>query len=103
MAQEIYIIDNGLELKKTISDLFKKEKEIKLKKVSSEKIDDMLKNIPSLIIINEDQIDENIIEVCKRIRLNEDNKFNVNYSYLISEYRSHLDSLKPKFKINEFE
>ena len=73
MAQEIYIIDNGLELKKTISDLFKKEKEIKLKKVSSEKIDDMLKNIPSLIIINEDQIDENIIEVCKRIRLNEDN------------------------------
>lgn len=73
MAQEIYVIDNGTELKKIISELFKMEKDIKLKKVSSEKIDDMLKNIPSLIIINEDQIDENIIEVCKRIRLNEDN------------------------------
>ena len=42
-------------------------------------------------------------EILDFIRLNEDNKFNVNYSYLISEYRSHLDSLKPKFKINEFE
>ncbi len=73
MAQEIYVIDNGLELKKAINSMFKEDKEIKLKKVNSEEIDEMLKNIPSLIIINEDQIDENIIEVCKRIRLNEDN------------------------------
>ena len=73
MAQEIYIIDDGDELKNTVSSLFKKEKEYKLKKVSTENIDVALKNIPSLIIINEDRIDENIIEVCKRIRLNEDN------------------------------
>lgn len=73
MAQEIYVIDNGLELKKAINSMFKEDKEIKLKKVNSEEIDEMLKNIPSLIIINEDQIDENIIKVCKRIRLNEDN------------------------------
>ena len=73
MAQEIYVIDNGLELKKAINSMFKEDKEIKLKKVNSEEIDEMLKNIPSLIIINEDQIDENIIEVCKRISLNEDN------------------------------
>ena len=73
MAQEIYIIDNDIELKQIINNLFKTDKDIKLKKVNSEEIDNMLKNIPSLIIINEDQIDENIIEICKRIRLNEDN------------------------------
>ena len=73
MAQEIYIIDESDELKSTIAELFKKEKEYKLKKVSSGNIDVALKNIPSLIIINENTLEENIIEVCKRIRLNEDN------------------------------
>lgn len=73
MAQEIYIIDESDELKNTIAELLKKEKEYKLKKVSSGNIDVALKNIPSLIIINEDELEENIIEVCKRIRLNEDN------------------------------
>ena len=73
MAQEIYIIDDSDDLKNTISILLKKEKEFKLKKVSTEDIDIALKNIPSLIIINEDSIEENIIEICKKIRLNEDN------------------------------
>lgn len=75
MAQDVYIIDDNDELKKIISDLFKDEKEykIKLKKVTTDNIDDALKNIPSLITINEDGIEENIIEVCKRIRQNEDN------------------------------
>lgn len=75
MAQEVYIIDNDDELKHIIFNLFRQENEykIKLKKVDTENIDVALKNIPSLIIINEDTIDEDIIEVCKRIRLNEDN------------------------------
>lgn len=73
MAQEIYIIDDSDELRKVTMELFKKEKEYKFKKVNTKNIDDALKNIPSLIIINEDEIDENIIEICKKIRLNEDN------------------------------
>lgn len=75
MAQDVYVIDENDDLKKIISNLFKDEKEyrIKLKKVTTDNIDDALKNIPSLIIINEDGIEENIIEVCKRIRQNEDN------------------------------
>ena len=73
MAQEIYIIDDSNELKSIIEEMLKKEKEFKLKKVATVNIDDALKNIPSLIIINEDSIDENIIEICKRIRQNEDN------------------------------
>ena len=73
MAQEIYIIDDSGELKNNVFNLLKKEKDFKLKKVSTDNIDIALKSIPSLIIINEDRIEENIIEVCKKIRLNEDN------------------------------
>lgn len=73
MAHSIYIIDNDDNLKETLNRLFKKEKNYKFKKVDSRKIDIVLKNIPSLIIINEDTLDEDILEVCKRIRANEDN------------------------------
>lgn len=73
MAQEIYLIDNNDELKHILLDLFKGEKEYKFKKVDTKRIDEALKNIPSLIIINEDTIDDDIIELCKRIRANEDN------------------------------
>lgn len=73
MAQDIYLIDNNDELKKTLIELFKEEKDYKFKKVDTKRIDEALKNIPSLIIINEDTIDEEIIELCKRIRSNEDN------------------------------
>ena len=73
MAKEIYIIDDGEELIKVTEELFKREKKFKFKKVNTENIDDALKNIPSLIMINEDRIDENIIKKKKKIRLNEDN------------------------------
>ena len=74
MAQEIYIIDESDELKSTIAELLKKEKEYKLKKVSSGNIDVALKNIPSLIVINEDAIDRDVVGLCKQIRRDEDNK-----------------------------
>lgn len=73
MAQSIYVIDNQDNLKDTLNRIFKEENVYKFKKVDSKRIDIALKNIPSLIIINEDTIDEDIIEVCKRIRANEDN------------------------------
>ncbi len=73
MAQYIYVIDNEDALKESLGKMFKDENEYKFKKVDSKRIDVALKNIPSLIIINEDTLDEDIIEVCKRIRSNEDN------------------------------
>ena len=73
MAHSIYIIDNDYTLKETLNRLFKKDSDYKFKKVDSKRIDVALKNIPSLIIINEDTLDEDILEVCKRIRANEDN------------------------------
>ena len=73
MSQEIYLIDEGNELKSKLIDLFKKEKEYKFKKAKEAEIESVLKNIPALIIINEDGIKEDIIELCNKIRKNEDN------------------------------
>lgn len=73
MAQNIYVIDNDDTLKESLTKMFKAEDVYKFKKVDAKRIDIALKNIPSLIIINEDTVDEDIIEVCKRIRSNEDN------------------------------
>ncbi len=73
MAQDIYLIDNNDELKRSLEILFKKEKDYKFQKVDANRIDEALRNIPSLIMINEDTLDENIIELCKKIRQNEDN------------------------------
>ncbi len=73
MGQDIYLIDNNDELKQKLQELFKQEKEYKFQKVDTKRIDEALKNIPSLIIINEDTLDENIVELCQKIRQNEDN------------------------------
>jgi len=73
MPQSIYVIDNQNELKESLNKMFEHEKVYKFKKVDTKRIDIALKNIPSLIIINEDTLDEDIIEICKRIRANEDN------------------------------
>ncbi len=73
MVQEIYIIDDNTELLKTLKDVFKNDKEFSFKGVKTKDIEIALKNIPSLIIINEDSIDKNIIELCNRIREDDDN------------------------------
>ena len=74
MIQEIYIIDDDESSLPIFKELFKKEQEFKFIGVKTEQIDIALKNIPFLIIINEDAIDRNVIEVCKKIRTDEDNQ-----------------------------
>ncbi len=56
MVQEIYIIDDNTDLIKMLKELFQKEKQYKFKSVKTQDIDIALKNIPSLIMINEDGI-----------------------------------------------
>ena len=73
MAQEIYIIDNDNGLKSKLVDIFKKEKEYKFKKAKITDVESVLKNIPALIIINEDGIQEDTVKLCNQIRQNEDN------------------------------
>lgn len=73
MVQEIYIIDDNIELTKQLTTLFENEKEYKFKNVKTEDIDLAIKNIPSLIIINEDGIEVEITNLCKKIREDDDN------------------------------
>lgn len=73
MLQEIYIIDDDDSSIAVFRELFKNEENYKFTNIKSEQIDIALKNIPSLIIINEDAIERDIIELCQKIRRDEDN------------------------------
>ena len=73
MACNIYLIDNGDEIYKCITKLFQKEKEYKIHKSKSNEIEGVLRDIPSLIIINEDGVDEDTIKICDSIRGDENN------------------------------
>ena len=73
MVQEIYIIDDDDSSIVIFRELFKHDNEYKFISVKSEQIDIALKNIPSLIIINEDAIDRDVVGLCKQIRRDEDN------------------------------
>ena len=71
--QNIYIIDNEQKLKEQLKHIFKEEKIYKFKQIRTDEIDVALKDIPALIIINEDTITENVHELCYKIRDNDDN------------------------------
>ena len=73
MVQDIYIIDDDETSILIFKELFKKDKEFNFISVKTEDIDVALRNIPSLIIINEDAIDRNVIDICRKIRKDEDN------------------------------
>ena len=73
MIQEVYLIDNDDKIKDKLVKMFEKEEDYKFKKAKTREIDTVLRNIPALIIINEDNIDEDIIKLCNDIRNNEDN------------------------------
>lgn len=72
MLQEIYIINDNTQDANQIQSLFKDES-FKIKIIKTEQIDIALRNIPSLIIVDEDHLKRDIIEFCKTIRANEDN------------------------------
>ena len=73
MVKEIYIIDDSKELLCTIKDVFIDHIEFKFKNVQTKNIDKVLKDIPELIIINEEGNDLSALEICKNIRSDEDN------------------------------
>lgn len=92
MVQEIYIIDNDHELGETLKRLFKSNKEYRLTQVITEDIDIALKNIPSLIIINDDADEERTLEICERIKNDEDNS--ITPIIVITSKKDHEHKLK---------
>lgn len=73
MIQDIYIIDNTKSVINVLNHIFKNEIDYQFKSVKTEELNIALKNIPDMIIIDEDTINMDIVELCKSIRENEDN------------------------------
>lgn len=73
MINEVYIIDDDETSIAVFRELFRDDKEYKFISVKTEEIDIALRNIPSLIVINEDAIKMDCLELCKQIRRDEDN------------------------------
>ena len=73
MMQDVYIIDDDDSSIVIFRELFKNDPEYKFTSVKTEEIDIALKNIPSLIVINEDAIDRDVVDLCRKIRKDEDN------------------------------
>jgi len=73
MIHEIYVIDDKKELINTLNRLFDGMEQYRFINVKAEELELALKNIPSLIIIDEDNTNVNIIDICNTIRSNDDN------------------------------
>lgn len=73
--KNIYVLDREDNLKNDLTEMFKTDKGIKVKKYDLDDFDRILKNIPDILVINEDELSksEDIIEICKKIRSDEDN------------------------------
>lgn len=92
MIQEIYLIDNHHELEDILKNIFKETKEYRITKVVTEDLEIALKNIPSLIIINEDSIQDKALDMCKKIKENEDN--NITPIIIITSNKEHTHKLE---------
>ena len=69
----IYILDKENDLKLKLEEEFKSDKQIKIKKFLPNQFENILKNIPDMLVINEDSLDGNLIDYCKRVRNDEEN------------------------------
>lgn len=73
MIKQIYIFDTTIKLLNDLRDMFKDDCSYKFKCVESQKIDCVLKEIPDIIIINEDNLKNRLETLCSRIRNDSDN------------------------------
>lgn len=92
MFQEIYIIDCENDLVMMLREKFQTEKTYRFKNINPANLDIALKNIPDLIVINERSIKEDVIDMCRKIRENEDNSITP-VLVISSEHEEHKISI----------
>ena len=73
MFQEINVIDESEELTEELKKIFQKHENLQFKTISAANIQFVFKNLPQLIIINDDNVKNDSIEMCQEIRNLEDN------------------------------
>ena len=95
MKREIYIIDDENDIIINLKKVFRKENKYIFKSIRTEQIDEALNDIPSLIIINEESVGRKVIDICRKIRENEDNSITPIIVATANESKKHkLDILK---------
>jgi len=73
MFQEIYVIDEGEEVTEELKKIYANQSNLKFRRISTNEIELIFRNLPQLIIINDDNIKTGSIKVCEEIRKIEDN------------------------------
>lgn len=73
MFQEIYVIDEDTKLTEDLKELFKEQTNFRFRRLLTKEVSLVAKNLPQLIIINDDTVADDIINMCKTIRENYDN------------------------------
>ena len=73
MFQEIYVIDENNKLTEELKELFKEQESLKFKMITANNTHLIFRSLPQLIIINDDNLNISTLELCKKIRENEDN------------------------------
>lgn len=73
MVKQVYIFDTTIKLLNDLREMFAEDKSFKFKCVESQRIDCVLKEIPDLIIINEDHLKDKLDDLCSKIRNDADN------------------------------
>lgn len=102
MQQDIYIIDDTTKLLEELNQLFKDEPNFHFVSMPSDNIDVVLKNIPTMIIIDDDNTALTALEICQKIRTNEDNSITpilIVSSVLDHDYRMEILKLSVQYYI----
>ena len=102
MQQDIYIIEDTKELSKDLKEMFKGEKGFHFVSMTPDNIDVVLKNIPTMIIINDDSTSMTALQICQKIRTNEDNSITpilITSSNLDHNYRMEILKLSVQYYI----
>ena len=73
MIQDVYVIDDKMELSTILKRLYEGMDEYRFINVKAEELEKALRNIPALIIIDEDNTNVDVIDICKTIRKDDDN------------------------------
>lgn len=110
MFSEIYIIDCENELVMTLREKFQGNKMFRFKNINPTNLEVALKSIPDLIIVNEKSINTPIIELCRKIRLNEDNSITPimvisssnNEKHKLSIMKNNIEYIIPNSASNEY-
>lgn len=73
MFQEIYVIDENETLREELEEVFKEDENLRFKQITANDLQLITNKLPPLVIINDDNVIEDSIEICHKIRINEDN------------------------------